>query len=123
MIRVFVGISVAFGIASVLAVSVVQRTREIGILRAMGSPRAQILRVFLLQGGLLGLMGSALGVSIGWALVQAFNYFGPGLFFIPVPPLLIPFTLSIATLMGVLASILPARRAARLDPAVAIRYV
>jgi len=55
MIRVFVGISVAFGIASVLAVSVVQRTREIGILRAMGSPRGQILRVFLLQGGLLGL--------------------------------------------------------------------
>jgi lipoprotein-releasing system permease protein len=123
MIRVFVGISVAFGIASVLAVSVVQRTREIGILRAMGSPRSQILRIFLLQGGMLGLMGSVLGVSIGWALVQAFNHFGPGLFFIPVPPLLIPFTLSIATLMGVLASILPARRAAKLDPAVAIRYV
>jgi|GEM_PF-43144 len=61
MIRVFVGISVAFGIASVLAVSVVQRTREIGILRAMGSPRGQILRVFLLQGGLLGLLGSACG--------------------------------------------------------------
>ena len=65
MIRVFVGISVAFGIASVLAVSVVQRTREIGILRAMGSPRGQILRVFLLQGGLLGLLGSACGGGVG----------------------------------------------------------
>ena len=86
MIRVFVGISVAFGIASVLAVSVVQRTREIGILRAMGSPRGQILRVFLLQGGLLGLLGSACGGLVGWGLVQVFNLFGPRLFIIPVDP-------------------------------------
>lgn len=123
MIRVFVGISVAFGIASVLAVSVVQHTREIGILRAMGSSRKQVLRVFLVQGGLLGLLGSAIGAGIGWALVQAFNTFGPGLFFIPVPLALIPFAMVIACLTGVLASALPARRAARLDPAVAIRYV
>ena len=86
MIRVFVGISVAFSIASVLAVSVVQRTREIGILRAMGSPRGQILRVFLLQGGLLGLLGSACGGLVGWGLVQVFNLFGPRLFIIPVDP-------------------------------------
>ncbi len=68
MIRIFVGLSVAFGIASVLAVSVVQRTREIGILRAMGSPRSQVMRVFLLQGGLLGLAGSALGGLVGWGV-------------------------------------------------------
>ncbi|MEQ8802761.1 MAG: ABC transporter permease, partial [Haliea sp.] len=60
---------------------------------------------------------------IGWALVQAFNTLGPGLFFIPVPLSLIPFAMVIACLTGVLASALPARRAARLDPAVAIRYV
>lgn len=123
MIRVFVGVSVAFGIASVLAVSVVQRTREIGILRAMGSPRGQILRVFLLQGGLLGLFGSACGGGVGWLLVQVFNTLGPGLFPIPIGGSLIPLAMLIATLTGVLAAALPARRAARYDPAVAIRYV
>ena len=123
MIRLFVGLSVAFGIASVLAVSVVQRTREIGILRAMGSPRGQILRVFLLQGGLLGLVGSGLGGLVGWTLVQAFNAFGPGLFFIPVEPTLIPLAMAVATVTGVLAAAMPARRAAHYDPAVAIRYV
>ncbi len=123
MIRVFVGISVAFGIASVLAVSVVQRTREIGILRAMGSPRGQILRVFLLQGGLLGLLGSACGGGVGWGLVQVFNIAGPRLFDIPVDPTLVPLAMLIATITGVLAAAMPARRAARYDPAVAIRYV
>lgn len=123
MIRLFVGLSVAFGIASVLAVSVVQRTREIGILRAMGSPRGQILRVFLLQGGLLGMAGSGLGGLVGWSLVQVFNLFGPGLFVIPVDPTLIPSAMAVATLTGVLAAAVPARRAARYDPAVAIRYV
>ena len=123
MIRLFVGLSVAFGIASVLAVSVVQRTREIGILRAMGSPRGQILRVFLLQGGLLGLGGSALGSLVGWSLVAVFNRFGPGLFYIPLDPALIPTAVAVSTVTGVLAAAAPARRAARYDPAVAIRYV
>ncbi|MCP9339215.1 ABC transporter permease [Stutzerimonas xanthomarina] len=123
MIRIFVGISVAFGIASVLAVSVVQRTREIGILRAMGSPRGQILRVFLLQGGLLGLLGSACGGAVGWGLVQVFNLAGPRLFFIPVDPTLVPLAMLVATVTGVLAAAMPARRAARYDPVVAIRYV
>lgn len=123
MIRIFVGISVAFGIASVLAVSVVQRTREIGILRAMGSPRSQILRVFLLQGGLLGLLGSACGGAVGWGLVQVFNLAGPQLFFIPVDPMLVPLAMLVATATGVLAAAMPARRAARYDPAEAIRYV
>jgi len=123
MIRVFVGLSVAFGIASVLAVSVVQRTREIGILRAMGSPRGQILRVFLLQGGLLGLLGSGLGSALAWLLVQVFNRFGARLFVIVVEPGLILGAVAVASLTGVLAAALPARRAARYDPAVAIRYV
>ena len=123
MIRVFVGISVAFGIASVLAVSVVQRTREIGILRAMGSPRRQILHIFLLQGGILGLLGSVLGGLVGFLLVQSLNTFGPKLFYIPVNASLLASTVIVATVTGVIAAAFPARRAARYDPAVAIRYV
>src|SRR5690242_10637946 len=60
-IRFFVGLAIAFGIAAVLIVSVVQKSREIGILRAMGGSRGQILRVFLLQGAVLGLLGSLIG--------------------------------------------------------------
>src|SRR5690606_22425169 len=116
MISIFVGISVAFGIASVLAVSVVQRTREIGILRAMGSRRGQIQRVFLLQGGLLGCSGSLLGAAVGWGLVQIFNNFGPQLFYVPVDPMLVPQAVLLSTLTGLVAAFTPARRAAHYDP-------
>ncbi|WP_417518348.1 ABC transporter permease [Marinobacter sp.] len=123
MIRVFVALSVIFGIASVLAVSVVQRTREIGILRAMGSSRQQILRVFLLQGGLLGLAGSLLGVIVGYTLVQVLNKYGELLFVIRLEPFMLLSAILIATAAGVIAAAIPARRAAQYDPAVAIRYV
>jgi len=123
MIIVFVAISVAFGIASVLSVSVVQRTREIGILRATGATRQQVLRVFLIQGAVLGLLGSVMGIAASYGLVWVFNTFGPGLFYIPVPGVLVVATLLLATLTGVLSAAVPARRAARLDPVEAIRYV
>ena len=123
MIRIFVALSVIFGIASVLAVSVVQRTREIGILRAMGSSQQQILRVFLLQGGLLGLAGSLLGVMVGYSLVQVFNNLGERLFVICLEPSMLLSAILIATAAGVIAAMVPARRAAKYDPAVAIRYV
>ena len=123
MISFFVGLSVAFGIASVLSISVVQRTREIGILRAMGTRREQMLRVFLIQGAVLGLSGSAVGALAGYGLVWIFNTAGPGLFYIPVSPMLVPAAMTLATVTGVLSAAVPARRAARLDPVVAIRYV
>ena len=123
MIIVFVAISVAFGIASVLSVSVVQRTREIGILRATGATRQQILRVFLIQGAVFGLLGSVAGIAASYGLVWAFNAFGPGLFHIPVSRALVAWALLLAILTGVLAAAVPSRRAARLDPVVAIRYV
>ena len=123
MISFFVAVSVAFGIASVLSISVVQRTREIGILRAMGARQRQILRVFLVQGAVLGLFGSLLGALSGYGLVWIFNTFGPKLFFIPVQAVLVPLAVGIATLTGTLSAAVPARRAARLDPVVAIRHV
>lgn len=123
MINVFVALSVALGIASVLSVSVVQRTREIGILRAMGMRRPQVLRVFLLQGALLGLIGSLIGGLAGLGLVTAFNEFGPRLFFIPLPPVLLLAASALATLTGLLSAAVPARRASGLDPVEAIRHV
>jgi lipoprotein-releasing system permease protein len=122
MISLFVAMSVALGIASVLAVSVTQRTREIGILRAMGTRRGQMLRVFLVQGAVLGLVGSAIGALAGWGLIGAFNTFGPKLFYIPMPLVLIPASMALATVAGVVAAAVPASRASRLDPVEAIRH-
>ncbi|GHB70494.1 hypothetical protein GCM10008107_19900 [Psychrosphaera saromensis] len=123
MIIVFVAISVAFGIASVLSVSVVQRTREIGILRATGATQQQILNIFLFQGAFFGLLGSGFGSVASYALVWVFNTFGPDLFYIPVSGNLVFMALLLATFTGVLAAAIPSRRAAALDPVVAIRYV
>ena len=123
MIIVFVGISVAFGIASVMSVSVVQRTREIGILRATGATQAQILRVFLFQGAIFGLLGSMLGSVVSYGLIWGFNQFGPGLFYISISIKLILSALFLATMTGILAAAIPSRRAAALDPVEAIRHV
>ena len=123
IIILFVGLSVAFGIASVLSVSVVQRTREIGILRATGASQNQILRVFLIEGAAFGLLGSVPGILAAYALVWVFNSFGPGLFFIPIATGLLILAVVLATLAGLIAAAVPSRRAARLDPVEAIRDV
>ncbi|MCZ8166632.1 MAG: ABC transporter permease [Silanimonas sp.] len=126
LIKVFVGLSAAFGIASVLAVSVVQRGREIGILRAMGTQRGQVLRVFLLQGALVGLIGAAFGCLIGAGLLGLWELMGlarsgRGAFSLVVTPTLFVGASAMATVVGMLAAMAPARRAARLDPVEAMR--
>ena len=126
VIRFFIGLSVAFGIASVLVVSVIQRSKEIGILRAMGATQAQMLRIFLLQGGIVGFFGSLLGSLLAWSLLLlwqllARNPDGTPLFVIGVEPGLVAIAAGGASLVGILAALMPARRAARLDPVVAIR--
>ena len=122
MISFFVAVSVAFGIASVLSISVVQRTRQIGILRAMGTRQRQMLKVFLVQGALLGLAGSTVGSLAGYGLVWVFNTLGPGLFEVPLSLRLVLMAVALATVTGTFAAAVPARRAARLDPVVAIRH-
>jgi lipoprotein-releasing system permease protein len=126
MIRLFVGLTAALGIASVLVVSVVQKSKEIGILRATGTTRGQILGVFLLQGAMLGLLGSVLGSLVGWAFLigwrgLAVNDEGVPFFTLDAGPLLYLTVALGATAVGTLSALFPAQRAARLDPAVAIR--
>ncbi|WP_290902795.1 FtsX-like permease family protein [Aquabacterium sp.] len=126
LIRSVVMVVVVLGIASVLVVSVVQKQREIGILRAMGAQRAQILRVFLIQGGMVGLLGSVLGTGIAMGMIKVFTTFVRGadglpLFSITLPPETALQTMAMALAAGLLAAVAPARRAARMDPAQAIR--
>lgn len=126
LIRFFVGLTAALGIASVLVVSVVQKSKEIGILRAMGTSSGQVLRVFLLQGAVMGLAGSILGSGLSFVFLSLFrsiarNPDGTLMFVIEIDAPLLAVTAIGATLVGLLAAALPARLAAQLDPAVAIR--
>ena len=126
VIRFFIALSVAFGIASVLVVSVIQRGKEIGILRAMGATQAQMRRIFLLQGGIVGFFGSLLGSALAWSFLLlwqllARNPDGTPMFVIGVEPALVAIAAAGASLVGILSALLPARRAAKLDPVVAIR--
>jgi lipoprotein-releasing system permease protein len=126
LVRFFLALVVAIGVSSVLVVAVVQKTKEIGILRAMGASRGRILRVFLLQGALIGASGAILGCACGYALTSVMSNIlrsadGTRLFEARLEPDLYLYTLIAAAALGLLAAMMPARRASRLDPAQAIR--
>lgn len=126
MIQFFVIVAVALGIASVLIVSVVQKSREIGILRAVGTPPRRILLVFLIQGGVLGVLGSVIGCGFGAVLAKLFESLvrdpsGAPKFPVQLGLSLFVLSSALATGVGLLSAAIPARRAARLDPATAIR--
>ena len=126
LIRSFVVIIVALGIASVLVVSVVQKQKEIGILRAMGASRSMILQIFLIQGAVVGAVGSVLGSMLAFTLLNVFwaiyrNADGQPLFAAELEPRFIAMAALVATCVGLLSALIPARRAARMDPVQAIR--
>lgn len=121
MIQFFVAVAVAFGISSVLVVSVVQKSREIGILRAMGASRGAVMAVFLIQGALVALAGSVLGCALGTWAALAFQAW-QGVFGVWLGWQLYAGAIAGATAIGVLAAIAPAWRAARLEPVAAIRF-
>ncbi|HCF62415.1 MAG TPA: hypothetical protein DFS52_31045 [Myxococcales bacterium] len=122
MIQFFVIVAVALGIASVLVVSVVQKSREVGILKAMGICTGMVQRVFLIQGAIVGLVGSALGSALGAGLALLFanlaqNPDGSALFPVDLNATLFLTATAVATVTGLVAAVAPAARAARLDPA------
>lgn len=126
LIRVFIVIIVALGITSVLVVSVVQKQKEIGILRAMGAKRGQVMRIFLWQGAIFGTLGSLMGASLSFALLTLFSSVykapdGSTLFTAQLDPKLVIMATCVAMLVGILSALIPARRAARMDPVQAIR--
>lgn len=110
------------GIVNTLALSVIERKREIGMLRAIGMARAQVRRTIYIESLLIAIFGAVLGVllgvAFGWALVRTLRYWGLG---DPVFPWgLIVITLVGAAIVGVLAALWPASRAAKTKPLEAI---
>lgn len=110
----------AIVIANIMLVSVVERTKEIGIRLAIGARKRDIRRQFLLEATLLALGGGAVGVLFGWVISSLINAYTP----LPtlVSPALVVTGLLLATLTGLVAGVFPAVKASRLPPIEALRY-
>lgn len=122
----------SLGIVNTMIMSIYERTREIGTLKAIGASRGDIRAMFMLEAGMLGLIGGLVGVILGWGLGKILNrvilwYVERndlpirGDFFVVSPTLALA-ALGFATLVGVVAGLYPANRAARLDPLLALRH-
>lgn len=115
MIQAFVLVAVALGIASTLAISAVQKTRQIGILKAMGLSDARAGRIFLWQATLLGVAGTSGGLALGFLLLWGFS-FVPVEFSISPEPAFIALSSAVGILVALASSIIPTRTTSRLDP-------
>jgi len=120
------------GIANTMVMAIYERTREIGILKAMGASRGEVRQMFMLEAGFIGMIGGVFGLLIGWVLGIGLNQMIAifsrlreqpihGKFFLVTPMLAIG-VIVFATFIGLLAGLLPAQRAARLDPLQALRH-
>jgi putative ABC transport system permease protein len=121
----------AIGVVNTMVMAILERTREIGVMRAVGAKRSTVRMLFTLEASLLGFLGGVVGVAAGYGLtrianvvvnkqlasqnVQAHNIIG-------LPLWLILAVVGITTVIGMLAGLYPAARAARLDPVDALRY-
>ena len=121
MIQIFVLISVILGIASVLAISVLQKSKQLGILKAMGIKDSIASLIFLFQGLILGVFGAILGVAFGLGLAVSFTKFavaadGSPIIDLYIDPKFIIISGIIAVVSATVASVIPANRSSRLDP-------
>jgi putative ABC transport system permease protein len=105
------------GIGNTLALSILERTREVGVLRAVGMTRSQLRTTIRWESVIIALQGTVLGLAIGaffsWAMVRALSDEGLGVLSLPVTNLVV--VVALAALAGVVAAVLPARRAARMN--------
>ncbi|HEX6293219.1 MAG TPA: ABC transporter permease [Herpetosiphonaceae bacterium] len=122
----------SLGIVNTMIMSIYERTREIGTLKAIGASRGDIRLMFMIEAGMIGVIGGVIGIISGWALGLLLNrvilwYIEReqlpvrGDFFVVTPTLALV-ALLFATLIGVIAGLYPANRAARLDPLMALRH-
>jgi lipoprotein-releasing system permease protein len=131
LISAFSLIASAFAIASILIVSVLQKSKQIGILKSMGARRRQILRAFILEGLGIAIVGSVAGAAVGVSIVYGLSLIDQPvtrlgqqpeqLFPVAILPLYISAAMLAATGTTVLAALLPARHAAKLNPVDVIR--
>jgi putative ABC transport system permease protein len=110
------------GIVNTLALSVFERTHELGLLRAVGMSRIQVRQMIRGESVIIAVLGSVVGVAVGllwgWLFVTALD--GQGITVLSIPVLQLALYLVVAVLAGVIAAWLPARRASRLDVLAAI---
>jgi putative ABC transport system permease protein len=114
------------GIMNIMLVSVTERTREIGIRKAMGAKRHTILRQFIVEAVVLCLVGGLLGIVFGQVLSQGFSALISNLINMPfhgsVSPILLVIAVGFSLIVGLTFGVYPAWRASRLDPVDALRY-
>ena len=108
------------GIMNIMLVSVTERTREIGIRKAIGARRIDIIRQFLIEAVILCLLGGAIGIALGCGLGVAVDRLTPLAARVSVASIILGF--GVSTIVGVVFGLWPAVRAARLDPVDSLRY-
>ena len=108
------------GVIGIMLISVTERTREIGVRKAVGATRREILWQFLVEASVLTALGAVLGMLAGWGLAEAVAAWTP----LParIPVWAVGAAIAMAVLTGMLFGLFPAHRAARMDPVVALRY-
>jgi len=124
MVSLIVG---GLGIANTMFMSVMERTRQIGILKALGTTNGEVTLIFLIEAGLMGFVGGIFGILLGYIASGTISMIGFGLFGgqetrTVIPTALIVFALIFSLFVGIISGILPARRAAGLQPVEALRY-
>ena len=114
------------GISNTMFTSVLERTKEIGIMKAVGATNYNIMEIFLVESALLGFFGGAIGCIIGTIFSQLISIFAGGMlpveFNTVVTTDMILIGLSFSTLVGIISGLVPARKAAKLQPVEALRY-
>ena len=121
----------SIGIVNTLVMAILERRREIGIMKAIGASDGDIRKLFFAEAGAMGILGGIVGVVLGWAIGQVIN-FGTNIYlksqslppehFWAVPLWLVVFSIIFAFVVSLVSGLYPAGRAARLDPVQALRY-